>query len=478
MQCLEVNLLNGREGSVLESVTHVHMVGIGGSGMSGIAEVLMGLGYRVSGSDLSSSSMIERLRSLGAEIDVGHDSCHVKCPDLVVVSSAVPRDNPELVESVRLKIPIVGRGVILAELAGFKRTIAVAGSHGKTTTASMVASVMEMAGTDPTSIIGGKIRADGSNARLGSGPLMVIEADESDRSFLLLKPNVAVLTNIDTEHLEAYAGMSDLENSFAEFSSKVLPGGCVIGCADDLFLARLMREIDGPALSYGIDNSDASVRAHQVKLDVFGSQFRVAIKTNVTCEDIVLKLKVPGRHNVLNALAALTVGVWFGTDLSVIVSALEKFLGVERRFEFLGEFGGVKVIDDYGHHPTEIVAALETARLGLSRRLIVVFQPHRFSRTRRLVSQFGSALSLADELILTDVFAASEPPLPGASAESIMAAIRDVSNIAMRKVKSLDEAASTAIATAYAGDVIVVLGAGSIGRVAPRIVAGLKELAS
>ena len=463
---------------MLENVTHVHMVGIGGSGMSGIAEVLMDFGYQVSGSDLSSSPMIERLRSLGADIDVGHDSCHVKYQDLVVVSSAVPSDNPELVESVRLNIPIVGRGVILAELAGFKKTIAIAGSHGKTTTASMVASVMEMAGSDPTSIIGGKVRTSGSNARLGSGPLMVIEADESDRSFLLLKPNVAVLTNVDTEHLEAYSGMSDLEESFSDFSRKIQPNGCVIGCADDQFLGRLMSETDGSVLSYGIDNPEASVRAHQVKLEAFGSQCRVSIETDVVCEDIVLKLGVPGRHNVLNALAALAVGVWFGKDLSVVASALEDFLGVERRFEFLGEFGGIKVVDDYGHHPTEIVATLETARIGLSRRLIVVFQPHRFSRTRRLVSQFASALSLADELILTDVFAASEPPITGASAESIMAAIREVSRIPMRKASSLDEAARTAIASASAGDVIVVLGAGSIGKIAPRIVAGLKELAS
>jgi UDP-N-acetylmuramate--alanine ligase len=238
-----------------------------------------------------------------------------------------------------------------------------------------------------------------------------------------------------------------------------------------------MSEIDGSVLSYGIDNPEASVRAHQVKLDAFGSQCRVSIETDVVCEDIVLKLGVPGRHNVLNALAALTVGVWFGKDLSVVASALEDFLGVERRFEFLGEFGGVKVVDDYGHHPTEIVATLETARIGLSRRLIVVFQPHRFSRTRRLVSQFASALSLADELVLTDVFAASEPPITGASAESIMAAISEVSRIPMRKASSLDEAARTAIASASVGDVIVVLGAGSIGKIAPRIVAGLKELA-
>lgn len=450
------------------------MVGIGGVGMSGIAELLVTLGYDVSGSDMSESMAMDRLRAVGAHVTVGHDARHVGRPDVVVVSSAVPGDNPELAEAARLAIPVVSRGAMLAELAGLKRAIAVVGSHGKTTTTSMVTVVLEACGVDPTAIIGGRVSAFGSNARLGRGPFIVVEADESDRSFLHLSPEIAVLTNIDDEHLEAYAGMDGLEQAFAAFASRVPPHGCLVACADDERLRRLTRASTRPVLTYGIDEPSASVRAYDVTLRATGSRCCVSVTTDDAREELVLDLRIPGRHNVLNALAAVAVGMQVGADPSVMRDALARFAGADRRFEVHGEVDGIRVVDDYGHHPTEIAAVLETARLGNPGRVIVVFQPHRYTRTQRLLDRFGPALALADALILTDVYAAGEAPLPGATAAAIAASVAATSPIPIRRVASLDEAVATVVSVARRGDVIVTLGAGSIGRIAPRIVESLK----
>ena len=465
--------LHHRRLRMLERVDRVHMVGIGGSGMSGIAELLTNLGYEVTGSDLESSETTERLSALGVRIAEGHDAGHVGNADMVIVSSAVPGDNPEIVEAKRQAIPVVRRGAMLAELTGLRSGIAIVGSHGKTTTAAMTALVLNDAGFDPTVAIGGRLSVFGSNARLGHGRFMVVEADESDRSFLHLSPEIAVLTNIDDEHLEAYDGIEDLERAFTEFAGSIPNDGCVIACIADHRLRSLVEHIDRPVLTYGIDESDADICAENLTLGPDGSRCEVKLATETAGETFNLRLGVPGRHNVLNALAAVAVGVRLGVPTPSTRRALSSFTGADRRFQVYDEVDGVLVIDDYGHHPTEITAVLETARLRAGRRLIVVFQPHRYTRTLRLLDRFAPALALADELILTPVYPASESPIPGATSHAIADAVRRVSSIPIQLIDSLDEAARIAASHARYGEVIVTLGAGSISRIAPQIVAAL-----
>ncbi len=456
------------------------MVGIGGAGMSAIAEILLDRGLEVSGSDAAPSATLERLRGAGARVHVGHAARQVGAADLLVVSSAVPADNPELEEAARRAIPVVGRGALLAELAASRRTVAVAGSHGKTTTTSMIALALEDAGGDPTAVIGGRVRALGGNARVGRGPLMVVEADESDRSFLHLAPEIAVLTSIDDEHLDAYGGMAELEGAFAAFAARVPAAGCVVFCADDARLGRLLRaaSVPAPLLAYGIDEPTAAVRALEVSLGAAGSRCRVAVRCGPAPAEVELALRVPGRHNLQNALAALTVAARLGLPPARVAAALARFEGAERRFEPHGEAGGVRVVDDYGHHPTEVAAAIETARLGAPGRVIVVFQPHRYTRTLRLRERFGPALALADAVILTEVYAAGEPPVAGATSGAIAAAVRAVSAVPVRCVETLDAAAVAAAGTARRGDVVLTLGAGTVGTIAPRILRYLEERAS
>ena len=438
------------------------MVGIGGAGMSAIAEILLDRGLEVSGSDAAPSATLERLRGAGARVHVGHAARQVGAADLLVVSSAVPADNPELEEAARRAIPVVGRGALLAELAASRRTVAVAGSHGKTTTTSMIALALEDAGGDPTAVIGGRVRALGGNARVGRGPLMVVEADESDRSFLHLAPEIAVLTSIDDEHLDAYGGMAELEGAFAAFAARVPAAGCVVFCADDARLGRLLRaaSVPAPLLAYGIDEPTAAVRALEVSLGAAGSRCRVAVRCGPAPAEVELALRVPGRHNLQNALAALTVAARLGLPPARV------------------EAGGVRVVDDYGHHPTEVAAAIETARLGAPGRVIVVFQPHRYTRTLRLRERFGPALALADAVILTEVYAAGESPVAGATSGAIAAAVRAVSAVPVRCVETLDAAAVAAAGTARRGDVVLTLGAGTVGTIAPRILRSLEERAS
>ena len=453
------------------------MVGIGGVGMSAIAEILLERGCDVSGSDAAGSAAVERLRAAGATVFVGHAARQVGPADLLVVSSAVPADNPELVEAARRAIPVVGRGAMLAELAASRRTVAVAGSHGKTTTTAMIALALEAAGLDPTAVVGGRVRPFGGNARVGHGPFTVVEADESDRSFLHLSPEIAVITSVDDEHLDAYGGMPELEAAFTAFAERVPPGGCVVACADDARLRRLLRAAPVPLLAYGIDHP-AAVRARGVDLAAGGSRCRVTVHGSPARDEVELTLGVPGRHNLQNALAAMTVAVRLGLPLAPVAAALARFEGAERRFERHGEAGGVQVVDDYGHHPTEVAAAIETARLGAPGRVIVVFQPHRYTRTVRLRDRFGPALALADAVILTAVYAAGEHPISGASSRSIAAAVEAASPVPVLCVETLDAAVDAAVATARPGDVVLTLGAGTVGTLAPRIVRSLEGRAS
>ena len=446
------------------------MVGIGGIGMSGIAELLHGAGYEVSGSDLAASAATARLRAAGMRVAEGHAAAHVGAADVVVVSSAVPADNPELAEAERRRIPVVGRGAMLAELTRRKRAVAVAGSHGKTTTTAMVAVVLEAAGLDPTAVVGGVVRALDGNARRGRGPFMVVEADESDRSFLYLAPEIAVVTNVDDEHLEAYDGLDGLARAVAAFAAGVPETGWVVACADDPRVARIAADCPRPVVTYGIDAPSASVHADRVELTPDGSRARVRVTTDGPVREASVQLAVPGRHNLLNALAAIGVASCLDVAPALAAEALRRFSGVERRFTCYRARGDIRIVDDYAHHPTEIRAVLETARLGAPARLIAVFQPHRYTRTARLLERFGEVLGQVDALLLTEIHAASERRLEGIDAAAVARAVRRHSAAPILIADCLDDAASRVAAMVGAGDLVVVLGAGSVGRLAPRIV--------
>lgn len=444
--------------------------------MSGLAEVLLGLGHVVSGSDLRQSHVTDRLRRLGVRCSAGHDARSVVGADVVVVSAAVPSDNPEREAALRSGIPVVGRGAMLARVAASRRAVAVAGSHGKTTTTAMVAVVLEAAGLDPTAIVGGTVSAFGGNARLGHGQFMVVEADESDRSFLQLAPEVAVMTNLDEEHLDAYGGIEQLERAFADFAARVPPGGCVVACLDDERLRRLLPGIPARVVTYGLDDPSANLCAVETVCGASGSRARVRVRAGVAAE-VELELGVPGRHNVRNALAALAVATRLGVSPATAAAALARFRGADRRLQVCGEVGGVVVIDDYAHHPTEIEAVLETVRLRAPKRVRVVFQPHRYSRTRGLLDRFGTALAAADEVVLTAVYAAGEPPLPGATAEAVAEAVRRRGSLPVKVIAALDDVPAHVAAASRPGDVVLTLGAGSIAAVPQRILAALRRAA-
>ena len=460
---------------MLEQVKCVYMVGIGGIGMSGIAQLLHTLGYEVSGSDLVLSQSVQRLRNVGIRVHEGHDSGHLDAPDLVVVSSAVPDNNPEVLEAKRRHIPIFGRGEMLAELALLKQSVAVAGSHGKTTTASMVAFLLEAADFDPTAVIGGVVRAFSGNTRHGDGAFIVLEADERDRSFLHLNPDIAVLTNIDDEHLDAYDNFDGLTEAFEEFVNRVPDTGRVVVCVDDPGLADMAKRLASRTLTYGIDNTAASIRAKNVVLKPDGSSCLITLCVGEVTKESLLRLRVPGRHNVSNALAAIATATCLGIDAETAVNALECFTGVERRFQKYRTSNNIDVIDDYAHHPTEIAAVVDTARLSSPRRLIVLFQPHRYTRTARLLNRFGETLSCADEVILTDVYAASESQIEGVDAFAIAAEIKSFASIPVHVVDSMDVAIARAAAAVDVGDMLLVLGAGSISKVSNRVVEAIEQ---
>ena len=460
---------------MLGRTRRIHFVGIGGIGMSGIAELLANLGYIVSGSDVKRSEITTRLEQrFGVIVHEGHAAANVGDADVVVVSSAVKPTNPEVVDAHRRAIPVIPRAEMLAELMRLRFAIAVAGAHGKTTTTSMIALVLERAGLDPTAVIGGRLSAFGSNARLGRGEYMVAEADESDRSFLKLWPAIAVMTNIDREHMESYAGFDDLQNAFVEFANRVPFYGAVVACADDPNLAPVLPRINRSLVTYGIESLAAHVVATDIELGSFGGRCVVHRRRGDTVERLgALELLVPGRHNIQNALAAVAVADRLGLDFARVAAALGGFHGAERRFERHGEAAGVLVVDDYGHHPTEIAAVLAAARATLGRRIVVAFQPHRYTRTEQLLHAFGPALEDADEIVLTDIYAAGEEPIAGVTVERLADAIQSVSGRPVHLAKRLDDVIPIVVQVARPGDVVITLGAGSIGTLPRRLVDAL-----
>jgi UDP-N-acetylmuramate--alanine ligase len=437
--------------------------------MSGIAELLANQGYAVSGSDAKASDVTRRLETLGVRVVTGHAAEHVGDADVVVVSSAVRPTNPEVVAARGRGIPVIPRAEMLAELMRLKQGIAVAGAHGKTTTTSMVALLLDRAGLDPTAVIGGRLSAFGSNARLGQGSYLVAEADESDGSFLALSPVVAIITNVDREHLDHYGSFEGVLDAFVAFANKVPFWGVVIACADDATLMSLRPRVTRRVVTYAID-APADVRAEGLALEAFGSSCRVTVSGR---EVGLLRLSVPGRHNLLNALSAVAVGLELGLRFEAIASALAEFRGAERRFQPLGEVDGVLVIDDYGHHPTEIAAVVAAARAGLERRLVVVFQPHRYTRTERLLPEFGAALAPADVVVLCDIYPAGEDPIPGITVDAVAASVQRAGGAPPIVVRALDDVPAQVASLARPGDLVITLGAGSIGSVGPKVLAAL-----
>jgi UDP-N-acetylmuramate--alanine ligase len=468
---------------VLGRTRRIHFVGIGGIGMSGIAELLANLGYKVSGSDAKASHVTDRLQRLGVRVQIGHDAANVGSADVVVVSSAIARGNPETDEAARRQIPVIPRAEMLAELMRLRYGVAIAGSHGKTTTTSMVALVLERGGLDPTAVIGGRLSAFGSNARLGGGDYVVAEADESDRSFLKLSPAIAVVTNIDREHMESYGGWDDLLQAFVDFANKVPFYGAVIACTDDEAVRGIVPRVTRRLTTYALAGSDgrapATVTGHDMALEAFGSRAVVRYRTPETELELgALHLRVPGRHNLLNALGAVAVGLEVGVGFGAIAAALEQFQGAERRFQQLGEEDGVLVVDDYGHHPTEIAAVIAAARAGIDRRVVVVFQPHRYSRTRQLMREFGDALGAADEVVLTDIYAAGEAPLPGATLDALASVVRAAARGPVHVEPAVDRLPQAVERIARPGDLVITLGAGSIGGVGERILDAIRARAA
>ncbi|MCA1584746.1 MAG: UDP-N-acetylmuramate--L-alanine ligase [Acidobacteria bacterium] len=463
---------------MLGKTRHVHFVGIGGIGMSGIAELLANLGYVVSGSDARRSDVTDRLASLGVAVHEGHAAGNIGDADVVVYSSAVRDDNPEVMEARGRRVPVIPRAEMLAELMRLRSGIAVGGAHGKTTTTSMIALVLERAGLDPTAVIGGRLSAFGSNARLGRGAWMVAEADESDRSFLKLSPTIAVITNIDREHMEAYGGFADLQAAFVDFANKVPFYGAVVACIDDAEVRAVRPRLSRRLIGYGIEALDADIGALDVRLAGFGASCRVVQRGSHATKNTValgaLHLQVPGRHSIQNALAAVAVGLELDVPFATIAAALAEFQGAERRFQQCGEVNGIRVVDDYGHHPTEIAAVLSAARAAEPARLVVAFQPHRYTRTRDLMEQFGVALAPADEVLLTDIYAAGEEPIPGIDVEALATAVNRRRASPARIVTAIDDVPSALVELARPGDLIILLGAGSIGAVAPRLMKSLR----
>jgi len=443
--------------------------------MSGIAELLANLGYEVSGSDEQRSEITARLQALGVRVAAGHSAGNLGTVDVVVTSAAIGGDNAEVVAARARHIPVIPRAEMLAELMRLRYGIAIAGAHGKTTTTSMVALVLERAGLDPTAVIGGRLSAFGSNARLGRGDYMVVEADESDRSFLRLSPSIAVITNIDREHMESYGTWENLQQAFGDFANKVPFYGAVIACADDRPVRELLPALTRRVITYGF--ADADVTGVDMQLEAFGSTCSVRVKREGAGIETAgrLRLRVPGRHNALNAIAAVAVGLEVGIPFVKIASALEEFRGAERRFQTRGEVEGIMVVDDYGHHPTEIAAVLAAAKAGIDRRVVAVFQPHRYTRTQQLINEFGGAFRDADEIVLTDIYAAGERPIEGITIEALAAAVRDATTVPLHVVKSLDAVPSAVAQLARRGDLVITLGAGSIGSVGDRILEELRH---
>jgi UDP-N-acetylmuramate--alanine ligase len=447
--------------SMKRKVRRIHFVGIGGIGMSGIAEVLLNLGYAVSGSDVSLTDITHRLASLGAVIFDGHAASHLVNADVVVTSTAVREDNPEVLEAHRRGIPVIPRAEMLAELLKMKFSVAVSGSHGKTTTTSMVSTVLAHGGLDPTMVIGGKLASIGSNAKIGDGEIIVAEADESDGSFLKLNPCLAVITNVDREHLDHYRDIEEIKEAFLKFANIVPFYGCTILCVDDGHIRTILPRIKRRVTTYGL-SSPADYRAEGIVLDGPQSKFSVSCRGEHLGE---VTLNVPGRFNVANALAAIAVARELDLPFDAIREGLAAFVGVHRRLEIKGKAGGVTVVDDYGHHPTEIRETLAAARQVWKDRMIVVFQPHRYSRTQKLYDEFLEAFPDADHLIVTDIYAASEKPIEGVSAAGLCEGIRARGHRDVVYLSDFDRIADHLLAMAKPTDVIITQGAGSVWKI-------------
>ena len=456
-------------------VKHIHFVGIGGAGMSGIAEVLLNLGYQISGSDSASSSATQRLSKLGAAIALGHDAANINGAQCVVTSTAVKSDNPEVIAARSKRIPIIPRALMLAELMKLKQGIAVAGTHGKTTTTSLIASVLAAGGLDPTFVIGGRLNSAGVNARLGSGEFIVVEADESDASFLNLNPVIAVITNIDADHMETYGhDFARLKQAFIEFTQRLPFYGSAVVCVDDPNVREIMPFIVKPIVSYGFSD-EAQVKAINVRAQGTRMLFTV-IRPNKSLLDIVLN--TPGKHNVLNALATIAVADELGVSDAALMDALAQFNGVGRRFQNYGDYpakdgGNYTVIDDYGHHPVEMAATLSAAKGAYpGRRIVLAFQPHRFTRTRDLFEDFVKVMGQADALLLAEVYSAGEAAIVAADGRALARAIRVLGKIEPIFVEDIDLMPQAISDFAKAGDVVMTMGAGSIGQTASQLQKG------
>jgi UDP-N-acetylmuramate--alanine ligase len=465
-------------------VKQVHFVGIGGAGMSGIAEVLLTLRYKVSGSDLSENASTRRLRQLGAKIHIGHDGAHVAGADAVVVSTAVRDDNPEVTAARARGVPLVPRALMLAELMRLKQGIAVAGTHGKTTTTSLVASVLAEGGLDPTFVIGGRLEAAGSNARLGAGEFIVVEADESDASFLYLQPTLAVVTNIDADHMETYdQSLDKLRQAFVDFLQRLPFYGVAVLCADDSNVRAIMPQLTKPVTTYGLA-ADAHVRALDVTATGTQMRFRAvcAGEDRAAGTELAVTLNLPGAHNVRNALAAIAVGLELGVPEAKIAKALAEFKGVGRRFQQYGKVrlaggGSFTLVDDYGHHPAEMAATLAAARGAFpKRRILLAFQPHRYTRTRDCFEDFVSVLSTADALVLAEVYPAGELPIVAADGRALARAVRVQGKVEPVFVEKIADLPAAILAAARDGDVVLTMGAGSIGNVARQLASRVRSV--
>ena len=450
---------------MFKKIKHIHFVGIGGIGMSGIAEVLLNLGYRVSGSDMKESDITERLRKLGGEICIGHRHENITTPHVVVISSAVTKDNVEVVAAREKQVPVIPRAEMLAELMRLKYGIAIAGAHGKTTTTSLVATVLAAGGIDPTVVIGGKLNSLGTNAKLGQGEFLVAEADESDGSFLKLSPTIAVVTTIDAEHLDYYKDIDEIKDAFLAFINKVPFYGVSVLCLDQPHIQALIPSVQKRYQTYGM-SSQADYQAKEVSLKPLGSRFKV-INHN---QDLGwFELSVPGMHNINNSLAAIAVARELEIEIEIIRKALKDFSGVQRRFQIKGEVGGIIVVDDYGHHPTEVRATLAAAASGLERRVVVVFQPHRYTRTQHLLEEFFTAFNQADKLVVMDIYPAGEKPIPGVSGRALYEGIKKYGHKDVTYVPDKDKVADHVLDVLRKGDLMITLGAGDVWKIGEQI---------
>ena len=460
----------------MRRIHRIHFVGIGGAGMGGIAEVLINLGYEVQGSDLKANTVTRQLERLGARVHLGHAARNVQGADVVVVSTAVGPDNPELLAAREARVPVVRRAEMLAELMRFRQGIAIAGTHGKTTTTSLVASALAAGGMDPTFVIGGQLKSAGSSARLGAGRYLVAEADESDASFLHLQPVIAIVTNIDHDHMATYGGdFARLRQAFVEFLHNLPFWGLAVLCADDEQVRSIIPQVHRPTVTYGLA-ADADLRAANIRRSGFRSDFDVLRSGR---PPLPVTLNLPGAHNVLNSLAAIAVATELGVDDGAIRAALAAFEGIGRRLERLGmvdtQNGRIEIVDDYGHHPTEVAATLEAVRQGWpGRRIVLAFQPHRYSRTRDLIDDFGRVLSEADALLVTEVYPAGEPPIPNADGRAVCRAVRSRGRIEPVFVEDVTQLADSLAGLLEDGDLVVTMGAGNIGAVAHELPARLR----